>query len=157
MPNCDPTPGDDVTDAAPHPSERHAGLEHSGSRAAPAGRRTRMAAEPARLLPGPGARDRGAPSRGLAVSRPAGAARAPAEPVSRRGGELGAPPSAALPAPDAVGQAHRWVPAIAVYPLTTHLGTQSPRFLRDLVAFTPSVSWAPKRAQKKKIIHAIVF
>ncbi|XP_032354958.1 4-hydroxybenzoate polyprenyltransferase, mitochondrial isoform X2 [Camelus ferus] len=69
-----------------------------------------MAVGLARPLSGPGSRGRRAPRGGLAAlggARAAGAARAWAAPVCRGGGELGAPPSAALPAPHAVGQAHR--------------------------------------------------
>lgn len=56
--------------------------------------------------PGPGARCERAPRGALAAFCRAGTAQASAQPVGRGGRELGAPPSAALLAPHAVGQAH---------------------------------------------------
>lgn len=87
--------------------ERHAGRWRRETRAGPAGWDAGMAVGRARPLPGPGARGPRAPRGELAALGRAGAARASAEPVGSRGRELGAPPSAALPAPHAVGQAHR--------------------------------------------------
>lgn len=89
----------------PRPPKRHAGRSRRGARAGSAGPDALVAAGLPR--PGPGARGRRVARGARAGSGRAGTAQAPAQPVGRGGRGLGAPPSAALLAPHAAGQAGR--------------------------------------------------
>lgn len=88
------------------PPERHAERARRETRAGPAGRHAGKAARLARPLPGPRAHGWRHPHRGQAALGGAGAAVASVRPVGRGDRELRAPPSAALPAPHEIGQAH---------------------------------------------------
>lgn len=111
------------------------------TRAGPAGWDAGMAVGRARPLPGPGARGPRAPRGELAALGRAGAARASAEPVGSRGRELGAPPSAALPAPHAVGQAHRNLAAVSAMYLEHRSGSR-PRLSPRLVHVISVWHWS---------------
>lgn len=99
-------PGINVRPCGVTPSERHAELRRRGGRARPAGRDAGVAGGLALPRSDPGARGGRVQRWGRAVLGESGAARASAQPVGRGGRGLGASPSAALPAPHAVGQAH---------------------------------------------------
>lgn len=87
-----------------------------GARAGVAGQDAGVAVGLAWPLAGLGARGRRPPRVGPAALGRARAARAAAESVGGGSRERGAPPAAALPAPHAVGQAHRNLAAVsAVY------------------------------------------